>query len=284
MMMNIVPFGQCGDRLLAVEEVKMGLDCGCVCPSPYCGKPLVARQGDVKVWHFAHAGDKGTINCGGAESGLHKYAKQLIAESVGKVFTLPSPGNSDYYRRHLGQLKIDSSIPEYPIPGTSRRCDIRVDGTIRRAEPRSRYDKRATIGVEIAVTNYKDEEYRKEVRLADALSIVEVGLSWDSIRETSERLGYPYTETVRHCLFPTSRNKTWLFRKGAPTPFVCPECFKPKSPEWMKCYECMVIENGQVCPNCGNIRSPRYLLCYSCSGADQWPVEDDLPIEVLQNP
>lgn len=36
-----------------VADVDRGLDCGCICPS--CKAPLIARKGDIKEWHFAHA-------------------------------------------------------------------------------------------------------------------------------------------------------------------------------------------------------------------------------------
>jgi hypothetical protein len=35
-----------------VANVPRGGKCGCICPS--CKTPLIARQGDLKEWHFAH--------------------------------------------------------------------------------------------------------------------------------------------------------------------------------------------------------------------------------------
>ena len=43
------------DTYVDVGEVPRGLACGCVCA--LCGGELIARQGDVLVWHFAHAPD-----------------------------------------------------------------------------------------------------------------------------------------------------------------------------------------------------------------------------------
>lgn len=61
-------------RLVSVEEVVRGKACDCRCPS--CGEVLIARQGEVRAWHFAHA--SGNDCEGSAESALHKAAKQLI--------------------------------------------------------------------------------------------------------------------------------------------------------------------------------------------------------------
>lgn len=49
-----IPFGLRTDtgEVVDVAEVPNGAHCGCVCPA--CSTPLVARQGDLKVWHFAH--------------------------------------------------------------------------------------------------------------------------------------------------------------------------------------------------------------------------------------
>lgn len=74
--MNLLQsFGLTADgRLVSVEEVGRGKGCECCCPQ--CGEVLIARQGDVRIWHFAHAsgGDCGAA----AEGALHRAAKQLI--------------------------------------------------------------------------------------------------------------------------------------------------------------------------------------------------------------
>lgn len=56
-------FEQCGigqtaidaitGKAVGIADVKKGRACNCICPS--CGKPLVARQGKIRTWHFAHA-------------------------------------------------------------------------------------------------------------------------------------------------------------------------------------------------------------------------------------
>ncbi|MCK7461038.1 MAG: hypothetical protein MZU84_02695 [Sphingobacterium sp.] len=61
-------------HLVSVDEVARGKACDCCCPA--CGEVLIARQGEVRTWHFAHA--SGNDCDGGAESALHKAAKQLI--------------------------------------------------------------------------------------------------------------------------------------------------------------------------------------------------------------
>lgn len=68
-------YGRVDGRLIHISEVQRGLACGCACPQ--CGEPLVARQGDVLVHHFAHATD--TTCTPNPETLTHRYAKEIVA-------------------------------------------------------------------------------------------------------------------------------------------------------------------------------------------------------------
>jgi len=70
-------------RLLHISEVPRGLACRCVCPA--CGSQLVARHGQVREHHFAHAAGN---DCGTAvETALHLAAKEILASR--KEIVLP---------------------------------------------------------------------------------------------------------------------------------------------------------------------------------------------------
>ncbi|MFW2374099.1 MAG: competence protein CoiA family protein [Gammaproteobacteria bacterium] len=58
MNLKLIPFGLDAKTgmLVDVTEAKRGSQCGCICPE--CKTPLIARQGDEKEWHFAHASRK----------------------------------------------------------------------------------------------------------------------------------------------------------------------------------------------------------------------------------
>jgi len=55
---NLIPFGfnPADETFVDVEDVPRGAKCGCICPA--CKTPLIARQGEKKEWHFAHASRK----------------------------------------------------------------------------------------------------------------------------------------------------------------------------------------------------------------------------------
>jgi len=53
--LSLIPFGLRLDnnQFVDVSNVQRGGECNCICPS--CKTPLIARQGEINEWHFAHA-------------------------------------------------------------------------------------------------------------------------------------------------------------------------------------------------------------------------------------
>lgn len=78
-----IPFGWHvpSQRMVPATQVANGRACECICAA--CGVRLQARQGAIRVWHFAHDEE---ANCQySAEAAIHRMAKQMIAER-GSVF------------------------------------------------------------------------------------------------------------------------------------------------------------------------------------------------------
>lgn len=64
-------------QLVDIQHVENGKRCNCTCLA--CGQPLVAKQGELKAWHFAHAiQNHGDMCAGGLETALHIAAKELL--------------------------------------------------------------------------------------------------------------------------------------------------------------------------------------------------------------
>lgn len=69
-----IGYGLKDGGLVFIADVPRGLACACTCAK--CGRPLVAKKGQVRQHHFAHYE---ASNCrGAAESVLHLLAKELI--------------------------------------------------------------------------------------------------------------------------------------------------------------------------------------------------------------
>lgn len=105
-------------RLVFVSEVARGLACGCRCV--VCDEPLIARQGEVRGHHFAHA--SGAEPCEVShESLLHRYAKQVIQEAggltvpvddeVANALGLPSSA-APSARLSLPHIEVEKSIDD----------------------------------------------------------------------------------------------------------------------------------------------------------------------------
>ena len=61
-----------------VADVPGGAACGCHCAA--CGAALVAKRGDVKIWHFAHEASQERPECfAGAVNLLRRLAAQDLA-------------------------------------------------------------------------------------------------------------------------------------------------------------------------------------------------------------
>lgn len=137
-------------RIRSIDEVNRGLACECVCP--YCEEPVLARQGDVREWHFAHA--SGSECDGGAEGALHAAAKQLLLESGGMA--IPE-------RR----VTASASLPDgRHAAAEAARPETWIDFATIEAERKIgelRPDIIATVGtevifIEVAVTHFIDRE------------------------------------------------------------------------------------------------------------------------------
>ncbi|MVW77200.1 competence protein CoiA family protein [Pseudomonas xionganensis] len=76
-------------RIVSIGEVARGLVCGCRCIE--CAEPVVARKGPQRVHHFSHVSQKQPCEVM-PESFLHRYAKQVVEESLGLQLP-PQPGH-----------------------------------------------------------------------------------------------------------------------------------------------------------------------------------------------
>lgn len=180
------PLGIRNGHVVHVDAVPRGLACGCTCP--VCGGKLVARKGDIKVHHFAHASSE---NCEAAyETGLHKAAKEFLLEH--RKISLPAV-----------EIRFDQRESILLKPATTYDLDtVDLEKRFRSFVP----DVIATVGgktllIEIRVTHGVDEEKLEKIR-AENVSVVEIDLS------DADRIA-PLDDLKRHLIEPSSR-KVWL--------------------------------------------------------------------------
>jgi hypothetical protein len=78
-----------------VGDVPGGSACGCFCA--VCGSPLVARKGDVNVWHFAHEAQQERVEC---LVGAMNLLRRVAADYLRSLPRLMLPK----YRRDVSRL------------------------------------------------------------------------------------------------------------------------------------------------------------------------------------
>lgn len=101
-------FGQSkAGKIVHVHDVPRGLSCGCTCPA--CGEDLVARQGDLKSWHFAHS--SGSACKGAYTAALAALLVQVLSE--GRLFNMPDLDWS------WGKSRRKQSMGRFAILGAS---------------------------------------------------------------------------------------------------------------------------------------------------------------------
>lgn len=135
-------FGLKGDKIVSINDVEQGLDCGCFCP--HCNSRLVAKKGSIRKHHFAHYESEDCHH--GPETALHLLAKQVIKEhekvlmpSHYEQFELEDSlginhQNSTYLKQsitHLSQVEIEKPLQGYQpdlvaITETGEPLDIEI--------------------------------------------------------------------------------------------------------------------------------------------------------------
>lgn len=201
------------NRLVHVGEVERGLACLCRCVA--CDEPLIARQGEVREHHFAHASN--TEACASDhESLLHRFAKQCIVEAGGLVVPMNPAVAAVLGSQYTGSLEILLSC---------QRIDEEVSiGNIRPDLLVATVDG-VGVAVEIAYSSFCDVFKREEFKSL-ALPVVEIDLRAFAPDNFDPKL-------VRSAVVESVSAKTWLWPTDGPeVPTVlAPAPAKPHLPE-----------------------------------------------------
>jgi len=167
--------------MVGINEVANGLECGCVCAA--CRAPLIARQGAIRRWHFSHA--PGFVACEtGAETALHRMAKQIIAQW--DDVTLPPLEVRVSQRSVTGQtIARDVTIPETRFVAEKGVIEARCDGFV--PDVLLHGPKGELLAIEVCVTHKVSRA--KQQRVAEhALPMIQfsIDLADDSSAEAAE--------------------------------------------------------------------------------------------------
>ncbi len=187
--MNQTIFALKNQKVVCIDEVESGLECGCVCPA--CGEQLVAKKGKVKAHHFAHY--SGTECKYGYETSLHWAAKDIISKAGS--FVVPAVYVRFDYTYKKDELVSDAmEIPVDRVELERRFDDIVPDIII--------YAGEKELLLKISASHKVDEAKKIKIKEMN-ISAIEIDLS-----QMKEPLSL---ERLSEILLLNSDKKKWIY-------------------------------------------------------------------------
>lgn len=115
-----IPFGihKKTGQILDITEVERGTDCGCICPG--CKTELVAKQGEVNLWHFSHS----TALLGDCD-GLMQAIRAKIIEILNEQCQLAVPHVLEGYEG--GTVTLDKVEESQRMFGATADLVVTID-------------------------------------------------------------------------------------------------------------------------------------------------------------
>lgn len=115
--LSLIPFGlrEENGEFVDVADVPRGKRCRCICPS--CKTPLIARQGNVKEWHFAHASrsvySKTEKECSFSfYVSVRMMARQVVREQLEIIVPAYEDTISEYIEEYDEYISVPFTITE----------------------------------------------------------------------------------------------------------------------------------------------------------------------------
>lgn len=196
-------------QLIGIAQAQRGKACNCTCPA--CGEPLVAKQGKVVSWHFAHATTKQCAYA--AQTGLHLAIKEILVRH--KKMLLPpvriSVTNKEVRLGWCGWrqesygtqalLQFDSVVAE-------KKYDSFIPDIIAKVGSK-------TLLIEVFVTHKVSPEKLAAIQASDAAGAIEIDLS-QLYLQIKQGLRPAFTmQDLEAILFEQVQYTHWLHSKKA---------------------------------------------------------------------
>lgn len=196
-------------RMVMPGEVDKGLACNCLCVA--CDARLIARQGDLRIWHFAHHKE---ANCPHAlEAAIHWMAKQMISDRK-ELFVPQRTLSKTIYGK--SRVWSDTLIVNVQHPGVHPITDCQIEKNIggpatevgyRRPDLVAQLEGRP-VAIEIHNTHAVDPT--KALWLEQqGFSVLEIDVGDLATLPTDA-----YKAALEHRLFAIAENSHWLAHMG----------------------------------------------------------------------
>ena len=182
-------------HLVSPDEVLRGAACNCLCPG--CDRPVIARQGTEREWHFAHA--KGDACQQGYEVSVHEIAKQIIrqrCELLLPALDIEVSANDSYGLRIEERMHVlnAKTVRLDECKTSQKRDEVTADVAGRVAD--------REILVEITVFHRLMPEKRDRL-IATGISSLQIDLSEFKVSQATRA-------KIEVALFENAMNRHWL--------------------------------------------------------------------------
>lgn len=210
--MSVLIYGLKEEKLIHIDDVKNGIECGCVCPN--CGERLIAKQGKINEHHFAHEAKECDITIA-QETTLHIMAKEILVKSKhimlpqviledrfafytrNEYLMLESNKNDLYYqyRKYKNMFKkIDNVTVEKYLDNIKPDIVLEIEGK--------------KLLIEIAVTHFIDD--KKKTKIIN-MNIPTIQIDLSSFRNTINEIS---RDELTKILLKETDHKKWIYYKN----------------------------------------------------------------------
>jgi len=195
--MNELIFAIKDEKLVSIDDVEKGVQCGCICPC--CGENLVAKKGNIKCHHFAHISGS---NCDyGYETSLHRLAKEMMEEL--DYIVLPSV--------EIGKGKHNGEIIYKPFKAKIQKIELEKKFNNIRPDILITVNNKI-LAIEIYVNHKVDFDKIQKVK-ADNLAMIEINLR--ELNKDKEKNNPSKIKEILKEIFLSENDdrKYWVFNK-----------------------------------------------------------------------
>lgn len=197
------------ERMVTAVDVDKGLACNCTCVA--CDAPLIARQGQERIWHFAHHRE---ANCPYAtEAAIHWMAKQMISERGGLFVPHRELSKTVHGKHHVWSETLSVNVQEAGFQSIMA-CSIEKNIGGRSPELGCRRPDLVArlnglpLAIEIYNTHAVDFEKSRWLE-KNGFSVLEIDVSDLAPLPTDA-----YKDVLEHRLFGTAQYSLWLAHMG----------------------------------------------------------------------
>lgn len=279
-LINHIPFGlrERDQQFVDVADVPRGRKCGCICPS--CHIHLIARQGKINRWHFAHASRNIEDIEQSCQYSFFVSVRAMAKQIIESGFQLSTPGCTDKVSEHRYDITFSESFC-VTKPDTITLYNVQKECLFEE----TMVDIRAEVNEYPLVIYFSHPERSVPVSIEKPRNkrcgVLEIDLTWTSALFQAKKTIYErFEDEIRTFLKEGNHAKKWIFhpRKSAAltkartrleeqianwkppqqrekirkTPYVC---FEPGEVRLYECQICKaqwsVLKNKTpICPVC----------------------------------